>query len=158
MSVSIPIEMGYEFGVKAPFAEVFGVLADVPESVSHFPKVDRLVDEGGGVYRWEMARVGTAQVHLQTVYASRYVSNKRKGTVTWTPVPGVGNAQIGGSWAIVDKKGWTHLTLHIDGTVDVALPPVMKPVVAVVVQAEFESLVERYIDNLIARFGGEVEV
>lgn len=158
MSVSIPIEMGYEFGVQAPFAEVFALLSDVPESVSHFPKVDRLVDEGGGVYRWEMARVGTEQVHIQTVYASKYVSNKRKGTVTWTPVPGVGNAQVGGSWTIVDKKGWTHLTLHIDGTVDVAVPTLMRPVVGVIVHAEFESLVERYIDNLIARFGGEVEV
>lgn len=156
MSVTVDIDLGYEFEVKAPFEEVFAVLADVPESVSHFPKVHRLVDEGDGVYRWEMERVGTEQVHLQTVYASKYVANKRKGTVTWTPVPGVGNAQIAGSWKIVDRKGSTHLTLTISGTVVVELPALMRVIVEAVVAGEFERLVEKYIDNLIERFGGEV--
>lgn len=32
----------------------------------------------------------------------------------------------------------------------------MKPVVAAVIEAEFEQLVEKYIANLIATFGGEV--
>jgi hypothetical protein len=32
----------------------------------------------------------------------------------------------------------------------------MKMIVVPVVQGEFEKLVEKYIDNLIARFGGEV--
>ena len=58
MAFSVPIELGYEFSVKSPFEDVFAVLSDVPKSVSHFPKVDRLVDEGKGVYRWEMKKVG----------------------------------------------------------------------------------------------------
>ena len=156
MTVSVDIDLGYEFAVKAPFKEVFDVLADVPVSVSHFPKVDKLVDMGDGVYRWEMAKVGTAQVNIQTVYASRYVSNRAKGTVVWTPVPGVGNAMVGGSWKIGDQKKSTALEFKVNGTVDVALPGLMKVVVVPVVQGEFEKLVEKYIDNLIKRFGGEV--
>jgi carbon monoxide dehydrogenase subunit G len=155
MAVSVEIDLGYEFAVKAPYAEVFGVLADVPDSVSHFPKVRRLVDEGGGVYRWEMEKVGTEQVNIQTIYSSKYVSNKAKGTVVWTPVKGVGNAQVGGSWKIVDKKKSTALTLEIKGTVEVALPALMRVIVVPVVRGEFEKLVEKYIDNLIVRFGGE---
>src|SRR5674476_1214819 len=54
-----------------------------------FPKVDKLTDLGDGIYKWEMEKVGTAQVNIQTVYASRYVSSKSKGTVVWTPVPDV---------------------------------------------------------------------
>ena len=104
MTVSVDIDLGYEFAVKAPFKEVFDVLSDVPVSVSHFPKVDKLVDMGDGVYRWEMAKVGTAQVNIQTVYASKYVSDRKKGTVVWTPVKGVGNALVGGSWKITDAK------------------------------------------------------
>src|SRR5690242_503627 len=100
MSVSVPIELGYEFEVRAGFDEVFALLSDVPRSVSHFPKVDKLTDLGDGVYKWEMQKVGTAQVHLQTVYASKYASDKGKGTVTWTPVKGIGNALVGGSWKI----------------------------------------------------------
>jgi hypothetical protein len=40
--------------------------------------------------------------------------------------------------------------------VEVPLPGLMKMVVVPVVKNEFEGLVEKYIDNLIKRFGGEV--
>jgi hypothetical protein len=72
-------------------------------------------------------------------------------------VKGVGNAQVGGSWQIVDNKGQsTSLVLKITGTVDVPVPGLMKLVVEPVVASEFEKLVEKYIANLIKTFGGEV--
>lgn len=156
MTVTVEIDLGYEFEVKAPFKDVFEVLSDVPTSASFFPKVDQLVDLGGNAYRWEMEKVGTAQVNIQTVYASKYVSNKAKGTVVWTAVKGEGNALVGGSWQITDKKKTTALEFKVAGTVDVPLPGLMKMVVVPVVRGEFEKLVEQYIDNLIKRFGGEV--
>jgi carbon monoxide dehydrogenase subunit G len=159
MPVSVPIRVAYEFGVRAPYAEVFALLADVPESVSHFPKVERLVDMGKGVFRWEMEPVGTPQVHVQAVYASRYVSKKgkTKGTVSWTPVAGIGNAQVGGSWTIVERKTHTALTLDIEATVHTPFPQLMQAIVDPVVRQAFELLLETYIDNLIERFGGEVD-
>ena len=156
MAVSVDIDLGYEFTVKAPFDEVFDVLSDVPTSVSHFPKVELLVDMGKGIYRWEMEKVGTAQVNIQTVYASQYVADRKKGSVVWTPVKGVGNAQVGGSWSVAKAKKGTAITLKTQGTVEVPLPGLMKMVVVPVVKNEFEGLVEKYIDNLIKRFGGEV--
>lgn len=156
MAVTVPIDLGYEFDVKARPSEVFEVLADVPVSVSHFPKVDKLTDLGGGVYKWEMAKVGTAQVNIQTVYASKYASDKAKGTVVWTPVPGVGNALVGGHWKIKDKKKSTGIELKIAGEITLPLPGLMKMVVVPVVEGEFEKLVEKYIANLVKRFGGEV--
>jgi carbon monoxide dehydrogenase subunit G len=156
MAVSVDIELGYEFTVKAAYKDVFDLLSDVPKSVSHFPKVDQLVDLGGGVYRWEMEKVGTAQVNIQTVYASKYVSDRKKGSVVWTPVKGEGNALVGGSWKIAEAKKGTSLELKISGTVEVPLPGLMKVVVVPVVKGEFEKLVEKYIDNLIKKFGGEV--
>ena len=156
MAISIPFELAYEFEVKAPAADVFAVLSDVPTSASHFPKVSKLVDLGGGAYRWEMEKVGTAQVNIQTIYASKYVSDKKKGTVVWTPVKGEGNAQVGGSWKITDKKKSTHLVLTINGDLSIPLPGLMKMVVAPVVEGEFEKMVEKYIENLTKRFGGEV--
>ena len=156
MPITVDIDLGYEFAVKAPFKDVFELLSDVPTSVSHFPKVAQLVDLGGGVYSWEMEKVGTAQVNIQTVYASKYVANKAQGTVVWTAVKGEGNALVGGSWKITDQKKSTGLVLKIAGTVDVPLPGLMKMVVVPLVKGEFEKLVEKYIDNLIQRFGGEV--
>lgn len=157
MAITVAIDLGYEFEVKAKMADVFAVLSDVPTSVSHFPKVEKLTDMGGGVYKWEMEKVGTAQVNIQTVYASKYVSDAAKGTVKWTPVKGVGNALVGGSWKVSDNKGKsTKIALKIDGTVDVPLPGLMKMIVEPVVASEFEKLVDKYIANLIKKFGGEV--
>ena len=157
MTVSVKIDLGYEFEVKAKADEVFAVLSDVPTSVSHFPKVDKLTDMGDGVYKWEMQKVGTAQVNIQTVYASKYVSDKAKGTVKWTPVKGVGNALVGGNWKVTDNKGKsTKVVLKIEGTVDVPVPGLMKMVVEPIVASEFEKLVDKYLANLIKRFGGEV--
>jgi carbon monoxide dehydrogenase subunit G len=156
MAISVDIDLAYEFEVKAKSADVFAVLSDVPTSVSHFPKVEKLTDMGDGVYKWEMEKVGTAQVNIQTVYASKYKSDKAKGTVVWTPVKGVGNAQVGGNWKITDNKKSTAVALQIKGVVDVPLPGLMKMIVGPVVQSEFEKLVDKYIANLIKKFGGEV--
>ena len=156
MTVSVAIDLGYEFTVKAAFKEVFDLVSDVPTSASHFPKVERLTDLGGGVYRWEMKKVGTAQVNIQTIYARKYVSDRKKGSVSWTPVKGEGNALVSGSWKLVEGKKGTAIEFKVNGTVDVPLPGLMKMIVVPVVSGEFEKLVEKYIDNLIKKFGGEV--
>ncbi len=39
---------------------------------------------------------------------------------------------------------------------DLPAPPLMKPVLQPLVEFEFEHLTEKYIDNLIEHFGGEV--
>lgn len=156
MSLTVAIDLGYEFEVKAATKDVFAVLVDVPASASFFPKVENLVDLGKGAYRWEMEKIGVASISLQTIYASKYVSNKAKGTVDWTPVPGVGNALVSGSWRLKNNKKSTHITLQINGEITIPLPVLMKSVVAPVVEAEFEAAVETYIANLIEKFGGEI--
>src|SRR3954462_14384154 len=109
MAVTVNIDLGYQFEVNAKAGEVFDLLSDVPASVSHFPKVEKLTDMGDGVYKWEMEKVGTAQVNIQTIYASKYTSNRAKGLVTWTPVKGVGNALVGGHWKLKDNKKSTFI-------------------------------------------------
>jgi len=156
MTIAVNIDLGYEFAVKADYGTVFDTLSDVPRSASFFPKVDRLVDLGDGVYRWEMAKIGIAQISLQTIYASKYTSNKAKGSVVWTPVSGEGNALVSGSWKITDKKKSTQLVLQLQGELTLPLPGLMKKMIAPLVEAEFEKLVEQYIDNLTRNFGGEV--
>lgn len=155
MTSTIHIEIGYEFDVKASAKEVFAVLSNVPDSASHYPKVDKLVDLGGGAYRWEMEKIGLGSVHLQTVYASKYVCNQAKGSIVWTPVEGEGNALVSGSWKITGSKKSTKLVLHVQGDLTLPVPALMKAVVAPVVEAEFERLTEHYIDNLVQHFGGE---
>ena len=62
----------------------------------------------------------------------------------------------GGSWKVTEGKKGTALEFKVSGTVDVPVPGLMMVVVAPVVKGEFEKLVEKYFDNLIKKFGGEV--
>jgi carbon monoxide dehydrogenase subunit G len=156
MAITVNFNLEYEFEVKASANDVFDVLSDVPVSASHFPKVDKLIDLGGGAYRWEMGKVGTEKINIQTIYASKYVSDRKKGTVVWTPVAGEGNAEVSGNWLITDKKKSTLIRLQIQGDLHVPLPGLMKMVVTPIVTSENEKLIEKYIDNLIKKFGGEV--
>jgi hypothetical protein len=77
-------------------------------------------------------------------------------SVLWTPVPGEGNALVSGSWKITGEKKSTHLELQLQGELTLPLPGLMKMMVAPVVEAEFEKLVEHYIQKLTEEFGGEV--
>ncbi len=156
MALNVTIDLGYEFEVKALAQQVFDVLSDVPNSASFFPNVDQLVDLGDNAYRWEMGKVGVAQVNLQTIYACKYTANRAKGSVAWTPIKGEGNALVSGHWKIVEKKKSTVITLQINGDLTLPLPGLMKMVVAPLVEAEFEKAVEQYIENLTQAFGGEV--
>jgi carbon monoxide dehydrogenase subunit G len=155
MTIKVNIDLRYEFEVKARANDVFDTLADVPVSASHFPKVDKLVDLGGGAYRWEMEKIGIAQISLQTIYASKYSSDRAKGSIQWTPIKGEGNALVSGHWKISDKKKSTLIVLQINGEFTLPLPSLMKMIVAPVVEAEFEKLIEQYIVNLTQHFGGE---
>lgn len=154
MAVSIPVSVSRNFSVKATPAEVHKLLADVPESVSHFPKVDNLVDLGDGKYRWEMQKLGTSQVSLQIVYACKYVSNPQEGTITWTPVAGVGNGLIKGQWKIKAKDGGgTSIDFSTSGEITLPLPKLLGGIAKPIVANEFSGLVDTYIKNLVKTLG-----
>ena len=144
--VEVDIETEFEAECSADFA--FEVLADVPCSASHFPKVDKLIDLGDGKYRWEMEKIGIDKYPIQTIYASKYVSDAAKHSVKWTPVKGEGNALVSGKWTIKEKNGITKLKLTIHGEMELPLPSLTKFVVAPVVRSQFETLVEQYAEKL----------
>jgi carbon monoxide dehydrogenase subunit G len=156
MTITVNVELGYEFDVKASAKEVFDLLSNVPESASHYPQVEALTDLGGGTYRWTMEKIGIASIHLQTVYVSKYVANRAKGSVIWTPVAGEGNTLVSGNWKITAGRKSTNVVLHVNGDVALPLPALMKLVAQPLVEAEFEKLTEKYIDNLTQCFGGEI--
>ncbi len=155
MAISVPFDLAREREVKAGIAEVFGVLSHVPTSASFFPKVDRLVDLGDDTYRWELHKVGTAKVNIQTVYAAKYRSDARHHSVVWTAVKCQGNAQINGSWTLTQRKHSTHLRLQVNGEIVVPVPALTRPVVAPIVMRENEKLIDQYLANLARRFGGD---
>lgn len=159
MALTASFTLNKDFTVKATTDEVFAVLADVPTSAAHFPRVERLIDLGNNRYQWEMEKIGSGNMSLKTVYACDYTSSKSNGSVVWAPVKAIGNAEISGEWTIKGNKGkaaGTHITLVIHGELSIPMPRLMTAVVTPIVRAEFSSLINDYVASLSKRFGGGV--
>lgn len=155
MAFTVNIDIERNFDASAPYDTVFDTLADVPYSVSHFPKVDELVDLGDECYRWEMEKIGLDKWSIQTIYASEYCWDKEEGWIEWYPIEDEGNAKVEGKWTIeaVDDST-TRLTLTTRGELSLPLPGLAKVIVKPLVTREFEGLVDRYIENLQRTWAG----
>lgn len=150
MAFKVEIAVKESFEVACTPERAFALLADVPESISHFPKIEQLVDLGDNKYRTEMEKIGLDRYHIQTIYACKYVADPEKLTVKWTPVKGEGNGIVSGKWIIKPLKGdaGTKIQFETKGEMELPLPGLVKMVVAPIVRREFESLVSTYIENL----------
>lgn len=154
MAVTLELDTEYAFEVSAPFDAVFDLLSDVPLASSLHPTHEKTVDLGNGVYQWEMKRFGTEKIHVQTVYACVYSADRSTGVISWKPVAGIGNAIVDGFFKLTPQEKSTHVEAKISSAATVPVPAFMKGLVMQFVATENKKLNEKYIKNLIERFGG----
>lgn len=153
MAITVSIELNRELDMPAGYDEVFDLLADVPKSASHFPKVHKLVDLGGNTYRWEMEKVGVDKHAIQSIYACKYYADKDNGKITWEPVKGEGNGVVKGSWTLKSKDAsTTSVKFQTSAELTVPLPSLLKLAISPVIKHEFNSLVDTYMNNLKKAF------
>ncbi len=154
MAFDVSIEISKSFSVEANADAVFKVLADVPDSASHFPKLANLVKESENVYRWEMEKIGAGAASLQTIYACEYNSDAATRNITWKPTKTAdGNGQVSGAWKITENaNGGTDLEFSTQATLTLPLPKLTRGMVSPVVKTEFETMVDKYISNLSSAF------
>ncbi len=153
MAITVSIELNRELDLPAGYDKVFELLADVPESASHFPKVHKLVDLGDNTYRWEMEKVGVDKHAIQSVYACKYYPDKDNGKITWEPVKGEGNGVVKGSWTLKAKDdNITSVKFQTSAELTVPLPSLLKLAISPVIKHEFNSLVDTYMSNLKKAF------
>ncbi|MBL3555563.1 MULTISPECIES: SRPBCC family protein [Marinobacter] len=153
MAITVSIELNRELDLPAGYDEVFDLLADVPKSASHFPKVHKLVDLGDNTYRWEMEKVGVDKHAIQSIYACKYYPDKDNGKITWEPVKGEGNGVVKGSWTLKAKDdNTTSVKFQTSAELTVPLPSLLKLAISPVIKHEFNSLVDTYMNNLKKAF------
>jgi carbon monoxide dehydrogenase subunit G len=148
MATQMQVSARREFRVSADPRRAFALLADVPNSASHYPKVKNLVDLGNGAYRWEMQEVGVSGFSHQVVYACRYQGDETQGTVTWTPIEGEGNSKIAGSWKIAADGDGARLGFETTGDLSVPVPWLLRSVVGPFIEREFNQQIDTYVENL----------
>lgn len=154
MAFAVPIEINRSIEVECEFDRVFDLLANVPESAGHFPKLDRLEPLGDDTYRWHMKKIRLGMYAIQTVYACRYSSSREEGWVEWKPVEGEGNATIEGFWNFEIENASVYIEFYIKGELILDIPILARMVVSPLVAAEFNGLINTYIANLQKTFAG----
>lgn len=153
MAITITIELNRELDLPAGYDEVFDLLADVPKSAAHFPKLHELVDLGDNTYRWEMEKIGVDRHSIQSIYACRYQDDRDAGRITWEPVKGEGNGLVQGSWTIQRKNdSTTHASFRTNAELTLPLPGMLKLAISPVVKHQFNDLVDQYMENLKKAF------
>lgn len=151
--MKVSVDISDSFHVTADLKTAFALLSDVPRSVSHFPDMQKLQDEGKGRYCWYLKPLGAAGISHQVIYACTYVADEKTMTVTWTPVTGVGNGVIRGQWRLKAQGQGTAIGFQTSGELDVPVPMLLRAAAKPVIQGLFQSQVRGYLKNIRATLG-----
>ncbi len=153
MSFTVTIDVSRQFDSPALPDKVFELLADVPRSASHFPDVEKLEELGGNAFKWVMEKIGIGDYTLQqTIYACTYRSYPETMRVEWTPVDGIGNAAVEGSWALTPSAAGTKVQLDTKGRLQVDLPGFLQFLLSPLIEMAFAQKIDHYIQNLAETF------
>ena len=60
MAVNVNVSISKSFEVACSAKKAFDQLVDVASTTKLFPKLDKIVQLGNDVWRWEMAKIGAA--------------------------------------------------------------------------------------------------
>ncbi|MCE2744890.1 MAG: SRPBCC family protein [Burkholderiales bacterium] len=151
MPVNVNVKIEKSFKIACTAKKAFEQLVDVADTVALFPKLDKIVDLGGDVWRWEMAKIGAAGISHQVKYTVKY-TNDGKSKIDWNPVPGEGNATVSGGWVIKeDGPSACTVAFRSSGEFDMPVPRLMKSIAEGIVKSEFEAQVGTFLDRVKAK-------
>lgn len=158
MGISVEVSLKKSFTVKCSQKKAFDQLVDVASTTAMFPKLDKIVDLGGDVWRWEMAKIGVGPVSHQVKYTVKYTNNG-ESTIDWNPAPGDGNAQVQGGWVIsADGDNACKIEFSSSGAFEMPAPGLLKNKIKAIagplVESEFTEQVDTFIGRIKAKLEG----
>ena len=139
--------------VSADPDEVYAVISNVPDSVAHFPVLEALTEENGG-FTWVLKKLGAGKLSARCKWASRYEVDPEARTVTWTPIPGVGNSTVSGGWTVQETPRGSRLTMRNDLVFRVNAPRIFRRAAEPVFARENDKVLNTYLANLKKTFDG----
>ena len=148
MKVDIAITRSIE--IAAPYSQLGNLLAEIESTIRRFPKLKRLKKLSEREYLWEMAPIGSrmAGISHEVTYAAKYHVDPHKGTMTFAPVRGHGNATISGEFVLEDLGKSTRLSFRVEGELrDVPVPLLYRVVAPAFIQGKFTRLVDVFLER-----------
>ena len=148
MTVKITVDLKRKISVNTDIDTVFALMSDVPASAAHFPKVQSLTALPDNAFRWEMEEVRSGGYSIQSIYASKYVSDSDAKTVVWTPIKGEGNGLVSGKCELKEIATGTQLSFTTKAELTLPFPRLLKVVISPIVKLEFTGMIDTYLSKL----------
>ncbi|HUP90801.1 MAG TPA: SRPBCC family protein [Solimonas sp.] len=147
----VPIEIERSIEVPAPPAQVRALLDDIEGTIRRFPKLKKLTHLGDTSYRWDMDTIGSRMANIahSVSYGAKYKVDPKAGMLSWTSLPGQGNATIEGAFRIEPRgaKG-TRLSFRVRGELrDVPVPLMYRLLAPPFIQGKFTRLVDTFLER-----------
>lgn len=149
MTIKIKAAIRRSEQVTTPGDVIYALLKPVEQSDRFFPRVSRIEALGDQRFRWALEPMGTQKYRHQVEYASQWEFDDDQRTIRWRPLEHEGNARIAGVWSIQPDSMTSRIALEIKAELRLDLPRWMQLVAEPIVQTEFQSLLNRYFDNVV---------
>lgn len=154
--MNIKIDIERHKTVPVTQAQLANLLTDVEATLKKFPKLRKLHALGDQDYRLDMQTIGSsvAKIAHDVSFGARCTADRAKSTLSWKPIPKVGNAQLEGHLQLAGEGKSTRLTLRVRGELhDVPVPLMYRLVAPAFIQGKFSALIDVFLDKLAATAG-----
>lgn len=124
------------------------LLHDLEATIGRFPNLKKLTRLGPDQYRWDMRTMGVriARIAHDLSYAAHYQIDHAANVIRFKPLPGHGNALIGGEIRIEPQGTQTGLRFKVEGVMhDVPVPLLYRPLAGPFIVNKMSMLIERFL-------------
>lgn len=154
--MDIRIEIVRHRSVALSRRQIDAVVRDVEGTLKKFPKLKKLTALEGQDFRLDMQTIGSrvARIAHEVSFGARCVADTAGSELSWTPLPGVGNARLEGRLRLDGEGGSARLSLHVRGELhDVPVPLMYRLVAPAFIQGKFAALVDNYLERIVGATG-----
>ncbi|MEW5733690.1 MAG: SRPBCC family protein [Thermodesulfobacteriota bacterium] len=148
MSFFLDLELTRVIELNCGFDKAFDFFSNVESMGKLFPRVEKLEDLGKGSYKWTIEEMGVSKYTLGVIYGAKYSFDKKKGLVTWEPVPGIGNGVSHGKVEIKGKGDKTVVNFHTTLKLEVPFTSLAKPIIKPFAASQFNANLDQFQKNV----------
>lgn len=146
--MNIKLDIERRLLLPVDHARAATLLDDLEATIGRFPNLRQLTRLGPNQYRWDMRTMGVriAKIAHDMSYAADYQIDRKAGAIRWKPLPGHGNALIGGEIRIAGSGAQTEMRFKVEGVMHgVPVPLLYRPLAGPFIVNKMGTLIERYL-------------
>ena len=114
--MNIKLDIERRLLLPVDHARAATLLDDLEATIGRFPNLKKLTKLGANQYRWDLRTMGVriARIAHDLSYAATYEIDSKAGAIRWKPLPGHGNALIGGEIRLAPNGAQTEMTFKVE--------------------------------------------